>query len=114
AADLAELARRKLAELERPEGDADQPGGVEAEMGEDALHLAVLALAQSDDQPDVASLDAVDGRLDRSVENAIDGDPVLQPVEVGLGHRTVGAHAIAAEPAGRRKLEDAREAAVIG
>ena len=83
-------------------------------MGEHALDLAVLAFAEAERQPDIAALDLVDGRLDRAVEDAVDGDAVLQRVERGLRDRAVGADAVAAEPAGRRQFEDAGEAAVIG
>ena len=40
--------------------------------------------------------------------------PSFSLSSVGLGDGAVGADAVAAEPAGRRQLEDAREAAVVG
>ena len=54
----------ELAELERPEGEPDQPVHGKPEMLEDLLDLAVLALAQPERDPDVVALDAVERRLD--------------------------------------------------
>src|SRR5690606_27083117 len=54
AADLAHLAGSEIADLERPVGDADEAVGVEADMAEQPLHLAVLAFAKPQRQPDVA------------------------------------------------------------
>ena len=45
----------EIAELERPERNADQPVDAEPQMFEHALDLAVLAFAQAHGQPDVAS-----------------------------------------------------------
>ena len=81
AADLAHLALGEIAELEGPVGDADQAVGDEAEMGEHALDLAVLALAQAEGQPDIGALDAVERGLDGAVVDAVDGDAVLESLE---------------------------------
>ena len=62
----------------------------------------------------VVALAAVERRLDRAVEDAVDGDAVGQRVERLLGDLAVGAHAVAPEPAGRRQFEQARQAAVVG
>ena len=62
----------EVAELERPEGEADQPVHREAEMLEDPLDLAVLALAQAERDPDIVALDAVERRLDGPVVHAVD------------------------------------------
>ena len=66
-ADLLDRAFRQIAELERPEGEPDQPVHLQAEVLEDALHLAVLALAQPQRDPDVVALRAVDLGLDGAV-----------------------------------------------
>ena len=86
----------------------------ETEMAEHVAHLAVLALADREGEPDVGALLAVERRLDRPVADAVDGDAAAQRIERGLRHRAVRAHAIAPQPAGRGQFEHAREAAVIG
>ena len=112
--DLLDRAGRDLAELERAERNPDQAVHREAEVTEHVAHLAVLALADREGEPDIAALRAVDRGLDRSVADAVDGDARAQPVELGLGHAAVRAHAIAPQPAGGGELERAREPAVIG
>src|SRR6202022_4166996 len=57
-ANLTHLALGQIAELERPIGDTDQPIGIEAEVAEQLLDLAILALAQGHGQPDIRPLDA--------------------------------------------------------
>ena len=114
AAHFLDLAGLQIAELERPVGDADQPVHAEPEMLEHALHLAVLAFAQADGQPEIRALHAVDLRLDRAVDHAVDGDAAAKLVERRLVDLAVRAHAVAPEPAGRGKLQHAREPAVIG
>ena len=111
---LLDRAFGELAELERAERHPDEPVHRQAEVAEHVLHLAVLALADREGEPDVAALGAVDRGLDRSVADAVDGDAVAQPVELILRHPAMGAHAIAAQPAGRRQFERAREPAVVG
>ena len=111
---LLDGALGEFAELERPEGDADQPVHREAEMFEHALDLAVLALAQAHGEPDVGALHAVELRLDAGVVDAVDRDAFAQRVELRLIDLAMGAHAIAAQPAGRRQLEHPRQAAVVG
>ena len=112
--DLFERAFGDLAELERPEGEPDQPVDLEPQMFEHALDLAVLALAQAHGEPAIGALRAVERRLDPGVIDAIDRDALAQPVERGLVGLALGAHAIAPQPAGRRQFEHAREAAVVG
>nr|CAI0336319.1 hypothetical protein SHINE37_40173 [Rhizobiaceae bacterium] len=114
AADLLGMAFRQFAELERAVGDADQAVHVEAERAEHVLDLAVLAFAKPQRQPDIGALRLVERRIDRAVEHAVDGDALLQLVEIGLLDLAVGAHAVAPQPAGGRQLQHAREAAVIG
>ena len=46
--------------------------------------------------------------------NALDRDALLQPVQRLLRDAAEGAHAIAADPAGRRQFQCARQPAVIG
>ena len=102
AAHLLDFAGLQVAELERAVGDADQPVHAEPEMLEHALHLAVLAFAQADRQPDVGALDAVELRLDRAIDHAVDGDATAELVELRLVVVAVRAHPVAPEPAGRR------------
>src|SRR5262245_25516929 len=111
---LLDRADRKLAELERPERHPDQAVHRKPEVPEHVPHLAVLALADRKGEPDIAALDAIDRGLHRAVADAVDGDASAQAIELGLRHAAVGAHAVAAQPAGRRQLERAREPAVVG
>ena len=114
AAHFLRMALRQLTELERTVGDADQAVHVEAKRAEHVLDLAVLAFAQTHGDPDVGALRLVERRFDRAVEHAVDGDAFLQLVEIGLLDLAMGAHAVAAQPAGRWQLEHAGKAAVIG
>ncbi len=75
---LFDRAGRELAERKRPERDADQPVDGKPEMLGKPLHLAVLAFAQPERQPEIGALRAVDARLDRAVVDAVDGDAVAQ------------------------------------
>ena len=69
------FAGLQVEKLERPVGDADQAVHVDAEVGEDAPHLAVLALAQGHGDPGVGALHAVEAGLDRPVAHAFDSMP---------------------------------------
>src|SRR5680860_949882 len=71
---LLDRALGKIAERERPERDADEPIDGKPEMLGELLHLAVLAFAQGNREPEIRSLLAVDARLDRPVMDAVDGD----------------------------------------
>ena len=50
-------------------------------MVEDLAHLAVLALAQAEREPDVGALRLVERGLDGAIAHAVDGDAVLELVE---------------------------------
>ena len=52
--------------------------------------------------------------LDGAIADAADRDAVAQSVELRLRHRTMGAHAVAPQPAGRRQFQHPRQRAVIG
>ena len=104
----------EFAQFERPEGDADQPVHLQVERLQNLAHLAILAFANADGEPDIGALFAIERRLDRPVMHALDGDAGTQLVERRLQHAAERAHAIAAQPAGRRQFEHARQAAVIG
>ena len=112
--DFPHRAVVKIAEVERPERDADQPVHLQAERFKHLAHLAVLALADAEGQPDVGALFAVERRFDRPVTDAIDGDAAAQPVQRLLPHAAERAHAVAAQPACCRQFQHAREPAVIG
>src|SRR5262245_13329794 len=119
---LAQVARlhlldgtgRQLAELERPERYADEARHLQAEMAEHIAHLAVLALANGEGEPRVGALLAVEARLDCAVADAVDGHAVAQGVELRLRHASMRAHAVAAQPCGRRQFERPCQPAVIG
>src|SRR5439155_14472278 len=64
---LGDLATCQIAELERPEGEPDQPRDRKPEMFEHAAHLAVLAFAQGQRDPGVAALLALEARADRAI-----------------------------------------------
>ena len=83
-------------------------------MFEHLLDLAVLALAQPHRDPGVGALLAIELGFDRRVVDAVEADPAAQAVEHRLVDRSVRAHAISAQPPGRRQFEHPREAAVIG
>ena len=77
----------ELAQLERPERHADQPVHLQVERLQNLAHLAVLALADADGEPDIGALFAVERRLDRPVVDALDGDAGAQAVERRLRTR---------------------------
>src|SRR4029079_3025256 len=64
AADFAQLAFVQIAELKGTERNADEAVGHQTEVSQHLLHLAILALAQTHDEPDIGALDAVDGGFD--------------------------------------------------
>src|ERR1051326_779780 len=111
---LLDLAVGQFAELKRSERHADEPRHSKAKRAENVAHLAVLALADREGEPQVRALVAVERRLDRAVLDAFDADAVAQAIELLLRHRAVGAHPIAAQPTGRRQFEHAGERAVVG
>ncbi len=104
----------QVAELERTEAHADQAVDLKAQRGEHVLDLAVLALAQAEDQPDIGALLALQLRVDGPVADAIDLDALLEGLELGLGDRAEGPHAVPAQPAGCRQLQHALQPAIIG
>ncbi len=108
------LAFRQIAKLERAVGDTDQAVDLKAERAEHVLDLAVLAFAQTHGDPDVVTLGAVERRVDSAIKHAVDGNAFLQLVERCLIDLAMGAHAVAAQPAGRRQFQHARETAIIG
>ncbi len=83
-------------------------------MAEHVAHLAVLAFANSKSEPEIGALHALDRGFDGAVMDAGEGEPRAQLVELRLVHLAVGAHPVAAQPAGRRQFEHASERAVIG
>src|SRR5215510_12879436 len=111
---LRDLPGREVGELERAERHADQAVDLKPEVTEHVLHLAVLALPDREGEPHVAALRAIDRSLDRTIADAVDGDAGAQRLELILPDAAVRAHAITAQPTGRRQLERARERAVVG
>ncbi|HEV7480664.1 MAG TPA: hypothetical protein VGO05_10340, partial [Roseiarcus sp.] len=68
-----DLAFRKVAELERTEGDADQAVDRKAQVLEDFLDLAVFSLPEAQSQPGVRALLTVKLGFDAHVVDAVDG-----------------------------------------
>src|SRR5216684_4103289 len=83
-------------------------------MREHIAHLAVLALADREYQPDIGALVALQRRVDRAVFDAVNLDAIFQLVELRLRHLAMGADAVTPEPAGIGQFKHAREPAVIG
>src|SRR5262245_45507723 len=83
-------------------------------MLEYLAHLAVLALAQSQRDPGVAALPALETGTDRAIAHAVDRDALFksgEPVRIDLAMHP---HLVAPQPSRRRQLEAAREPAIIG
>ena len=89
-ADLLDLAGHQGPQREGAVGQADQAVHLQAQGLQHAAHLAVLALGQGDGDPQVArrrgpSLALSSVASIGAVADALDGDPVLQRVELRLG-----------------------------
>ncbi len=108
------LALGEIAEFEGAEGNADEAVDRKPQVLEHLLDLAVLALAQAHGDPGVRALLAVELRLDGRIVDAVEADPAAERIELRLVDGPVDADAIAAEPPGRRQLQDPRQAAVVG
>ena len=98
--DLVHSALFKLAQLERAVGHANEAVHGKPEMLENALDLSVLAFAQAHREPHVGALHAVDLRLNAAILNTLDDNARGQRIQLRLIDVAVGAHAIAAQPAG--------------
>ena len=61
-----------------------------AQMFQDALHLAVLALAQTQRHPGIVTLHPVELGLDRPVFHPIHDETVCDRIEPGLIDHTMG------------------------
>src|SRR5579885_2785125 len=112
--DFLDFALLDVAELERTIGNTNEPIDPQSKMFEHPAHLAVLAFAQRNRQPDVGALLAVEHRGDGAVVNAGDRDAAAQAVERVLADTAQGAHTVAPLPTGGGKLERPREPAVVG
>ena len=112
--DFLDPAFDEFAELERTEGDADEPVDLEAERLEHALHFAVLAFAQAEGEPAVGALRAVERRFDARIVDTLDGDTVAQRIERRLVGGPMHAHAVTPQPAGGWQFEHARKTTVVG
>src|SRR5712691_12818563 len=106
---LVHLAFGQIAEFESTELHPDQPVDRKPKMAKHVLDLAVLALAHREHEPHIGALLALEQRLDRPIADAVEGDATAQLVEPRLLDAAMRAHAIAAQPAGRRQLQHARE-----
>jgi hypothetical protein len=110
---LFDPAFGELAELKRTERNSDEPVHGKAEMFKHALDLAVFAFAQTHCQPAIGALLAVERGFDSGIAHALDRHTLQEPVEHSLVGLAIGAHAVAPQPAGGRKLQHTCEAAVI-
>src|ERR1700730_7918856 len=111
---LGDLAARQIAELERPEGEPDQPGDREPQMFEHAAHLTVLALAQGQCDPGGAALPAFEARAYRAIGNAVDLDALLESGEPVRIDFAMDADLVAPQPSRRRQLKAPGEPAIVG
>src|SRR5262245_25172825 len=69
---------RQIAELERPVGEADQPGYQKSQMFEDSPHLAIFSLAQRQRDPSVAALHPVQLRANRAIRDTGNRDALAE------------------------------------
>ena len=111
---FGDLALAQIAQLEGPEGNADQPIDAEADMLKHALDLAVLALAQAHGNPDVRALRTIQLGLDAGIIDAVDAHAGAQRIEHGLLDLAMRTHPVAPQPTGSGQFEHPRQAAVIG
>lgn len=84
--DFLHRAVVKLAQIERPKCDTDQPVHLQAEIFKNLAYLAVLALANADSEPDVCALLTIENRFDGPVSDAINGHSLAKLVECFLPH----------------------------
>src|SRR5579883_700354 len=112
--DFLDGAFRKRAQPERPEFGPDQPIYGKPKVGKHVAYLAVLAFADREGEPDIRALLALECRLDRAVVDAVDGDAVPQPVQIGLADPAMGADPITPDPAGLRQFQHPGEPAIVG
>src|SRR5262252_17826 len=98
--DLLDGAFGKFGEAERPELDPDQAIDLQTEVAQHVAHLAVLALADGEGEPDVGTLLALKRRFNRPIPDAIDGDAVAQFIQLALAHPAVGTDTVAPDPSG--------------
>src|SRR6202030_408881 len=75
---LLDRAAREVAELERPVGEAAQPGDRISQMYENAAALAILALLQRQCNPGVGALLAFELGADRAVDDSVDSGAARQ------------------------------------
>ena len=109
-----DLALGEVAKLERAEGNTDQAVNRQTQVLEDLLDLPVFPFPEAQGKPGVRALLAVKLGLDAEIIDAVNRDPASEPIERRLVDAPVHAHPVAAQPAGRRKLQNPREAAVVG
>src|SRR5262249_8377351 len=109
---LLDAAAGEMAELEGSVGDPDEARHAGAQMREHAADLAILALLQRDREPGIAALDALHLRADRPIGNAVEGQALIERLELGGIDGAVDAHPVAPDPAARGQLQRPREAAV--
>src|SRR5215471_16396734 len=103
-----------MAEVERPELDADESRDFQTEPLHQPLYFAVLAFLERDAGPGMHPFTAFEIGNHRTVLHTVDGDPGRQLVEILLRHLAEQAGEICALPTARRQFEPARQLAIIG
>src|SRR5262249_8756022 len=103
----------QIAQHEGTEGDADEPVHRQPKMLHDPAHLAVLALADRDQDPNITALLAFERCLDWAVAHPVYGEAAAELLQLRLADLAEAAHTVAPGPAGSRKLKMAREIAII-
>jgi hypothetical protein len=83
-------------------------------MLEHPFDFAVLAFAQTDGEPGVRPLLAIERRLDPGIIDALDIYAAAQAIQHALVGLALGADPVAPQPASGRKLEQTGEAAIVG
>src|SRR5450631_2232438 len=83
-------------------------------MRQNVADFAVLAFADRKHQPDIGALVALQGRVDRTIFDAVNLDALFQFIKLALRDFAMGTDAIAPQPAGIGQFEHARQPAVIG
>ena len=79
---------REIAEFERTEGDADQPVHLKTEVFEDFLDLPVFPFPETQCEPGVRALLAVEFGFDAEIVDAVDRDSVGKTIQRRLFDRS--------------------------
>src|SRR6516164_1161513 len=78
---LVDRTARQIAELERTEGETNQPSYRKPETFEHATHLSIFSLAQSHCDPGIAALLALELGGDRAIGDPVDRNSLIERSE---------------------------------